>query len=160
MAKKVKKTNGARFLDKHAVSYELVEYRYDENDLNALTICQNMNLPPHIVYKTLIAVGDKSGIIVTAIPSDHELSLKELAAVSGNKKIQLLPLKDLQKETGYIRGGCSPLGLKKAFPLYVAAAIQEIDEFYVNAGTRGTMLKLSTADFIRAAKPTPASISH
>ena len=109
------KTNAARILDKSKTSYELKEYTADESDLSAINVAQNVGLPIEQVYKTLVARGDKTGVIIACIPGNHQLHLKGLASLSGNKKVEVVSLKEVQPLTGYIRGGVSPIGMKKHY---------------------------------------------
>ena len=118
MAKKIEKTNAARLLDKAGISYRLIPYEFDENDLAAHHVAESLGQDIAKVFKTLVLRGDRTGHIVCVIPGDCEVNLKSLAKVSGNKKVEMIPMKDLLAVTGYIRGGCSPVGMKKRFPTY------------------------------------------
>lgn len=142
------KTNAARILDKGRISYELKEYSVDESDLSAVTVAQKVGLSIEQVYKTLVARGDKTGIIVACIQGDHELHLKELATLSGNKKVEIVSLKEVQPLTGYIRGGVSPIGMKKNYPVFFDLAITKQEKVAVSAGLRGLQLFLSPTDLI------------
>ncbi len=136
------KTNAMRRLDAAKIPYEVKEYTVDENDLSGLHIATQINLPFSQVFKTLVAKGDKSGVVVFCIPVDKEIDLKHAAVVTGNKKIEMLHVKDLLATTGYIRGGCSPIGMKKKFPTYIDESAQNFDRITVSAGIRGAQLLL------------------
>lgn len=135
----MKKTNAIRLLEQAKVDFQLIEYTYDPENLDVAKIAADNGLELAIIYKTLIAKGDKTGPLVAVLPGDQSLSLKKLASLSGNKKIALLPIKDLQKTTGYVRGGCSPIGLRKALPVYMDQRAAELEQLFVNAGTRGIL---------------------
>ena len=153
------KTNAARFLDQIGILYELRQYEVDPGDLAAETVAAKIGLPSGQLFKTLVAQGDKHGICMAVIPGDTELDLRALAAASGNRKIQLVPVKDLQKLTGYIRGGVTAIAAKKAYPVYADKSIERFDLISVSAGTRGLQILLSPADYLRVAKATLASIA-
>jgi Cys-tRNA(Pro)/Cys-tRNA(Cys) deacylase len=142
------KTNAARILDQSKISYELKKYTVDESDLSAVTVAQKIGLPIEQVYKTLVARGDKTGVIVACIQGDHELHLKGLAALSGNKKVEVVSLKEVLPLTGYIRGGVSPIGMKKHYPVFIDLDIEKLDKIAVSAGLRGLQLFLSPKDLI------------
>ncbi len=142
------KTNAARILDQNKIAYELKEYVSDESDLSAFNVARKIGLPVEQVYKTLVARGDKTGIIVACIQGDQELNLKSLAALSKNKKVDLVPLKEIQPLTGYIRGGVSPLGLKKNYPVFIQVDILKLEKVAVSAGMRGLQLFLQPGDLI------------
>lgn len=137
------KTNAMRLLDSAKISYKAIEYEYDENNLSGLLIAEETALPPEMVFKTLVAKGDKNGYLVFCIPVCSELDLKKAAKVSGDKKIEMLHVKDLLSTTGYIRGGCSPIGMKKKFPTYFDETIVLFDEITVSAGVRGCQLMIN-----------------
>lgn len=137
------KTNAMRLLDSAKISYKAIEYEYDENNLSGLLIAKESGLPPEMVFKTLVAKGDKNGYLVFCIPVCSELDLKKAAKVSGDKKIEMLHVKDLLSTTGYIRGGCSPIGMKKKFPTYFDETIILFDEITVSAGVRGCQLMIN-----------------
>ena len=140
---KIQKTNAARLLDKANVPYELVPYAVDENDLSAAHLARQLGLDAARVFKTLVLHGDKSGHFVCILPGDSELDLKEAAKASSNKRCALLPMKDLFPLTGYVRGGCSPLAMKKRFPTYLDESAQLFDAIYISAGQRGLQIKLA-----------------
>jgi Cys-tRNA(Pro)/Cys-tRNA(Cys) deacylase len=153
------KTNAARFLDQIGIRYELRQYEVDPGDLAAETVAAKIGVPPGQLFKTLVAQGDRHGICMAVIPGDTELDLKALAAASDNRKIQLVPVKDLQKLTGYIRGGVTAIAAKKGYPVYADKSIERFDLISISAGTRGLQILLSPADYLRVAKATLASIA-
>ncbi len=136
----MKKTNAIRLLEKAKIQFNLVEYHYHPDKLELSQIAADNHLELKSVYKTLITKGDKTGPLVAVVPGDQSLNLKKLAACSGNKKIALIPVADLQKTTGYIRGGCSPIALKKPLAVYIDQRVMSLEEVFVNAGTRGLLL--------------------
>lgn len=144
------KTNAARILEQLGIDFSLREYLVDENDLSAVSVAGKIGLPPDQVFKTLVVRGDRTGILLAIVPGDSELNLKRLASVSGNKSVALVPLKEVQPLTGYIRGGVSPLGTRKRFPAFLDDSAEVWDELAVSAGIRGTQLLLAPADLIRA----------
>ena len=148
MAKKIEKTNAARLLDKAGVPYELIPYEFDENDLAARHVADSLGQDIASVFKTLVLRGDRTGYVVCVVPGDAEVHLKSLAKVSGNKKVEMIAMKDLLGVTGYIRGGCSPIGMKKKFPTYFHSTALDFNFIYVSAGVRGLQLKISPADLI------------
>lgn len=149
MAKeKISKTNAMRFLDQKKKEYEILTYEYDENHLGAEHVCEAIQKSPSEVFKTLIFEGNQSGYLVGFVPSDCEIDEKKLAKISGNKKVNLIPMKDIEKITGYIRGGVSPLGLKKSFPIYAHQSILEIESFSFSAGKRGFQIFMETKDLL------------
>ena len=149
----VKKTNVMRLLDKQKIKYALFEYHYDPNNLELKKPVHDSAAVP-LIYKTLVVKGDKTGIVVAVIDRDATLHLKRLAKASGNKKITLIAVKELLPTTGYIRGGCSPIGMKKPFPVFIDAQAQEEEIIYVNAGMRGLLLGLLPADLQQVANAT------
>ena len=148
----MKKTNAARLLDKAKITYELIPYEVDENDLSAIHVAASLNEDIDCVFKTLILKGDKTGHFVCVIPGDKEVDLKLAAKASGNKKCDLIPMKELLPLTGYIRGGCSPIGMKKPFPTYIHVTCLQFPYIYISAGQRGLQFKLSPVDLIREIK--------
>lgn len=144
--KKLEKTNAARLLDAAGIAYELVPYLVDENDLSAPHIAEQLGEPLEQVFKTLVLKGDRSGYFVCVLPGGEELDLKKAAKASGNKSCDLIPMKELLPLTGYIRGGCSPVGMKKPFPTYFEESAQLYDYIYVSAGVRGLQFRISPAD--------------
>ncbi len=149
---KINKTNVARLMDKAKVNYELIPYEVDENDLSAIHVAASLGEDIECVFKTLVLHGEKSGYFVCVIPGEHEVDLKMAAKASGNKKCDLIPMKELLPLTGYIRGGCSPIGMKKHFPTYIHSTCLDHDFIYVSAGQRGLQIKLAPQDLIREAK--------
>lgn len=145
------KTNAARLLDRAGISYELRAYEVDQDDLSAPHVAAAIGLPPAQVFKTLVARGDKTGVLMACIPGDSELDLKALAAASGDKKIELAPLKDLLPLTGYVRGGVSPLAAKKPYPLYLDFSSAQWPFISVSAGMRGLQMLVAPGDLARAA---------
>lgn len=146
---KINKTNVARLLDKAKVPYQLVPYEVDENDLSAIHVAEQLDENVEQVFKTLILHGDKSGYFVCVIPGADEVDLKKAAKVSGNKKCEMIPVKELLPLTGYIRGGCSPIGMKKHFPTYIHFSAEQFDNIYISAGQRGLQVLLAPADLVR-----------
>lgn len=143
------KTNAIRILESHKIKFETVSYEVDENDLSGETVALKVGADPETVFKTLVCIGDKTGHVVFCIPVTQELNLKKAAAISGNKKIEMIKLKDLLPLTGYIRGGCSPVGMKKLFPTYFNETAQLFENIYLSAGVRGTQIKLSPDDLLK-----------
>lgn len=146
---KIKKTNAVRLLDQAGVSYKLIPYEVDETDLSAVHVASSLGEDAGQVFKTLVMQGDKNGHFVCVIPGEQEVDLKLAARVSGNKKCEMLPLKELLSVTGYIRGGCSPLGMKKHFPTYVHPIALLYDFIYISAGVRGLQIKINPQDLVR-----------
>jgi len=146
------------------IRYELREYEVDPNDLAAETVAAKIGLPPEQVFKTLIArvegKSDRNGICMAVIPGDQELNLKALAAAAGERKIQLVPVKELQALTGYIRGGVTALAAKRDFPVYVDETIELFDVVSISAGIRGLQILIAPGDYLRATKGTIAALGH
>lgn len=158
MKEKIAKTNAARLLDKANVAYQLIPYEVDEDDLSAVHVASSLGENIEQVFKTLVLHGDKSGYFVCVIPGEHEVELKLAAKVSGNKKCDLIPVKELLPLTGYIRGGCSPLGMKKHFPTYIHESCTRFPHIYVSAGIRGLQIKIAPQDLVKEAKATICSL--
>lgn len=158
MSSKNIKTNVARFLQKKGVKFDLIPYEVDENDLGAEHVAESLSENVEQVFKTIVLHGDKSGYIVGVLPGNHEIDLKKLARVSGNKKCEPLPLKDLLPTTGYIRGGCSPIGMKKKFQTYIHTTVNSFPYVFVSAGVRGVQLKISPVDLIEQTEAVVADI--
>ena len=150
MAKKIEKTNAARLLDKAGITYKLVPYEFDENDLAVQHVADSLGQDIAQVFKTLVLHGDRTGYIVCVVPGNAEVDLKALAKVSGNKKVEMIPMKDLLGVTGYIRGGCSPVGMKKRFPTYFHSTATDFETIFVSAGVRGLQIEIAPADLIGA----------
>ena len=147
------KTNAMRILDKNGIKYTSVEYEVDESDLSGISAAAKTQLPPEMMFKTLTLKGDKSGFVVFCIPVNRELDLKKCAAISKNKKVELVAVKDLLMITGYIRGGCSPIGMKKAFPTYFDIDVTKQKDITISAGCRGCQLIVDSKellDFLKA----------
>jgi Cys-tRNA(Pro)/Cys-tRNA(Cys) deacylase len=138
----MKKTNAMRLLDQAKVDYTLITFPYDQQAAIQDRVFSDPDFDLSSLYKTLVAKGDKTGICVAVIPIDQQLSYKKLAKLSGNKKMTMLPLKDLQQTTGYVRGGCSPIGMKKAFPTWIDLSAEHKSSITVNAGQRGALIQL------------------
>lgn len=159
MAKKIEKTNAARLLDRAKIEYSLVPYEVDENNLAAEHVAESLNEPIELVYKTLVLKGDKTGFFVCVIQGNKEINLKAAAKVSGNKSCDLIPMKELLPTTGYIRGGCSPIGMKKVFPTYIDCACSDKEKIYISAGVRGLQICISPDDLIHYTRSTTADIT-
>ena len=159
MAKKIEKTNAARLLDKAGVSYKLIPYEFDENDLAAQHVADSLGQDIARVFKTLVLHGDRTGHVVCVVPGNAEVDLKALAKASGNKKVEMIPMKDLLSVTGYIRGGCSPVGMKKRFPTYFHTTALDFVTIYVSAGVRGLQIEIAPADLIGFVGATVASVA-
>lgn len=145
---KINKTNAARLLDKVKISYELIPYEVDETDLSAVHVAASLGENIDQVFKTLVLYGDKTGYFVCVIPGDKEVNLKLAAKVSGNKSCDMIPMKELLSVTGYIRGACSPVGMKKHFPTYIHETCLEFPYIYVSAGQRGLQIKIDPKELI------------
>ena len=162
--KPAQKTNAARLLDQMGIRYELRQYEVDPDDLAAETVAGKIGLPPEQVFKTLVARPDRSkdrnGVVMAVIPGDQELNLKALAAAAEERKIQLVPVKELQALTGYIRGGVTALAAKHDFPVYVDETIELFDIVSISAGIRGLQILIAPADYLRATKGRVAAIAE
>jgi Cys-tRNA(Pro)/Cys-tRNA(Cys) deacylase len=141
------------------IRYELREYEVDPEDLAAESVAAKIGLPPEQLFKTLVAEGDRHGICMAVIPGDTELNVKALAVASGDRKIQLVPVKELQKLTGYIRGGVTALAAKKAYPVYADTSIERFEAISISAGIRGLQILLAPVDYLRVANATLAAIA-
>lgn len=146
---KINKTNAARLLDKAKIAYELIPYEVDESDLSAVHVAESLGENIEQVFKTLVLQGDKTGYFVCVIPGEEEVNLKYAAKVSGNKSCDLIPMKELLPTTGYIRGACSPIGMKKHFPTYIHETCMLFPYIYVSAGQRGLQIKIAPGDLIK-----------
>ena len=161
MAKqKIEKTNAARLLDRAKIKYELIPYEVDENNLAATHVAEQLGEDIEMVFKTLILSGDRNGYLVCVVPGHHEVDLKAAARASGNKKVEMLPMKELLPTTGYIRGGCSPIGMKKHFPTYIHTTCNDHPFIYISAGVRGLQIRIAPADLIKYVEAKIADISH
>ncbi|HWX92671.1 MAG TPA: Cys-tRNA(Pro) deacylase [Terriglobales bacterium] len=154
------KTNAVRLLDQLGIPYHLREYEVDPDDLAAETVAAKIGMPPEQVFKTLVARGDRNGICLAVIPGNAELDLKALAVASGDRKIQLAPVKELQTLTGYIRGGVTALAGKKDYPAYVDETIELFEGISISAGIRGMQIVLAPADYLKATRGTLAPLAQ
>lgn len=146
---KINKTNAARLLDRSGVRYELIPYEVDENDLAAWHVAEQLGENIEQVFKTLVLRGDKTGLLVCVVPGDAEVDLKKAARASGNKSVEMIHLKELLPATGYIRGGCSPIGMKRPFPTYIHSSCLGFGFIYISAGVRGLQIKIAPDDLVR-----------
>ena len=149
---KITKTNAARLLDKAGISYELIPYEVDPENLAATHVAEQLGEDIERVFKTLVLRGDRNGIFVCVVPGDMEVDLKAAAKISGNKSAEMIAMKELLPTTGYIRGGCSPIGMKKHFPTYIHETCRQFPYIYVSAGVRGLQIKLAPGDLIRESR--------
>lgn len=156
----MKKTNALRILDQYKINYDLVEYQYDEADLSVEKIARDNQLVLAQVFKTLVAKGDKNGVFVAVVPGDCSLNFKLVAKATQNKKVRMIPKAEIQALTGYIRGGCSPIGMKKDFLVFIDSRAYDFDKIYVNAGTRGLLFGTAVNDLAKAAKARVLPISR
>lgn len=154
------KTNAARLLDQMGIHYELREYQVDPNDLAAETVAAKIGLPPEQVFKTLVARGERNGACMVVVPGDQELNLKSLAAAASERKVELVPVKELQSLTGYIRGGVTALAAKRDFPVYADETIELFDVISISAGMRGLQILLAPADYLKATNAELADLSQ
>jgi Cys-tRNA(Pro)/Cys-tRNA(Cys) deacylase len=153
------KTNAVRLLDQLGIQYELRDYEVDPQDLAAETVAAKIGMPPGQVFKTLVARGDRNGICMAVIPGNSELDLKALATGTGDRKIQLVAMKELQALTGYIRGGVTAIGGKKDYPVYADETIEMFDKISISAGIRGMQILLTPADYLKVTKATLAPLA-
>ena len=151
---KHQKTNAARILDRMEITYELVAYEVDESDLSAVHVAAQLGQDVEQVFKTILLRGDRNGVFVCIVPGAEEVNLKLAASVSGNKKAETVAMKELLPLTGYIRGGCSPLGMKKPYPIFLHSSSTQFPFIYISAGQRGLQLKLAPSDLIKAVNAT------
>jgi len=162
--KTAQKTNAARLLDQMGIRYELREYVVDPEDLAAETVAAKIGLPAEQVFKTLVARRsggkERNGVVMAVIPGDQELNLKALAAAAGEKKIELVPVKELLGLTGYIRGGVTALAAKREYPVFVDETIELFDVVSISAGIRGMQILLAPADYLRATKGVMAALGQ
>lgn len=148
MMKKSTKTNVARLMDAAKIRYELVPYEVDEEDLSATHVAEQLGEDIEQVFKTLVLRGNKTGILVCVVPGNAEVDLKKAAQLSGNKSVEMIHQKELLPLTGYIRGGCSPIGMKKTYPTFIHCTCTDFEHIYVSAGVRGIQLRIAPADLI------------
>jgi len=146
------KTNAARILEALGIGYELREYQVDEEDLSAESVARKVGLPPEQVFKTLVCRGDRTGPLFVAVPAAAELDFKAAARISGDRRVEMVPLREVQPLTGYVRGGVTVLGARKDYPAYADETIEVFDVISVSAGIRGTQILLAPADYLRATK--------
>lgn len=156
--KKIKKTNAARILDKLGIDYEIKTYEVDEDDLSAVHVAQVVGMDISKVFKTLVTRGDKTGVVMAVIGGADELNLKALAKASDNKHVEMIALKELFPLTGYVRGGCSPLGAKKNYPVFIDSRALEQEKISISAGQRGMQIIISPKDLVTAANATIANL--
>jgi Cys-tRNA(Pro)/Cys-tRNA(Cys) deacylase len=154
------KTNAARLLDQAGVLYEVREYEVDPNDLSAETVAEKVGLPPEQVFKTLAIRGDRNGVCLAVIPGNMELDLKTLAAVAGDRRSEMLPLKDVQSVTGYVRGAVTALGARKNYPVFADETIELWDVISISAGVRGAQIVLAPGDYLRVTGARTAAIAR
>jgi Cys-tRNA(Pro)/Cys-tRNA(Cys) deacylase len=154
------KTNAVRMLESAGIPYELREYVVDEQDLSAPHVAEAIGMPPEQVFKTLVARGDRSGILMASIPANAELDLKALAAASANKKVELVAVKEVLGLTGYIRGGVSPVGTKKAYPLFLDETADLWDVISVSAGVRGCQMLIAPGDLAKVVEAKKCEIAR
>ena len=145
----MKKTNAMRILDKNKIPYTINEYEYDESDLSAIAMSIKTKVDIDRIFKTLVLLGDKTGNLVACISGETELDLKKLAKVSKNKKVEMIHMKDLLKITGYMRGGCSPLGMKKSFPTYIGNSCLNFETIFISGGKRGIQIEIDPNNLIK-----------
>lgn len=154
----IQKTNAARLLDRAGIDYKLVPYEVDEQNLAADHVASQLGEPLEQVFKTIVLHGDKTGHFVCIVAGNREVDPKKAAKASGNKKSELIPMKELFPVTGYIRGGCTALGMKKKLPAYISEEALSFPFIYVSAGQRGLQIKVSPADWIKATDAVPADL--
>ena len=160
MSMKINKTNAPRLLDKAGISYELIPYEVDENNLAATHVAEQLGEDIRQVFKTLVLRGDRNGIFVCVIPGDKEVDLKAAAKISGNKSAEMIAMKELLPITGYIRGGCSPIGMKKHFPTYIDASASLFGYIYISAGIRGLQIKIAPQELMAFVDARSGEIAH
>ncbi len=153
------KTNAMRMLDAAKIPYEVLEYKVDESDLSGIHIAEQLGFPQEKMFKTLVARGDKTGPLVFCIPVAKEIDLKAAASLTGNKRIEMVHVKDLLGLTGYIRGGCSPIGMKKKFPTWIDVSALQFDKITVSSGTRGAQLLLNRAALLQFVQAKTAELT-
>ena len=154
------KTNACRILDALGIQYETRDYEVDPNDLAAESVAAKINMPAEQVFKTLAVRGDRNGVVVAVVPGNYELDFKALAQLTGDRKVEMVPLKEVQSVTGYIRGGVTALGMKKEYPVFIDETMQLWDLVSVSAGQRGTQIIVAPDDYVRAVKGTYGEISR
>lgn len=160
MAKKIEKTNAARLLDRAKIAYELIPYTVDEDNLAATHVAEELGEDIATVFKTLVLRGDRTGLFVCVVPGDHEVDLKAAARISKNKSSELIAMKELLPTTGYIRGGCSPIGMKKPLPTYIHQSALDHERIYISAGVRGLQIAINPRDLVAFVRAEVADISR
>lgn len=142
------KTNAVRILEAHNIPHQTIEYQFNEEELDAVSVANKIGAEPETVFKTLVARNESNEVLVFVIPGNFELNLKKAAAASGNKKVEMIKVKEIQTLTGYIRGGCSPVGMKKLYPTFIDETAQLFENIYISAGIRGMQLKIAPVSLI------------
>lgn len=156
---KISKTNAARILDRMKIHYELIPYEVDEEHLDACHVADQIGEDIRQVFKTLVLRGDRNGIFICVIPGNREVNLKSAARISGNKSAEMIHVRELLATTGYIRGGCSPIGMKRQFPTFIDSSCMDFDTIYVSAGVRGLQIQIAPNDLISAANARTAELT-
>ena len=146
------KTIAIRMLEQLGIAYELRTYTVSEGELDAISVAGKIGMPPESVFKTLVARGDRTGVLMACVPANSDLDLKKIAVESGNKRVELVPVKEIQSLTGYLRGGVSPLGSKKRYPLFLDRSALEFEKISVSAGTRGIQMIVAPEELARASQ--------
>jgi Cys-tRNA(Pro)/Cys-tRNA(Cys) deacylase len=154
------KTNAARLLDKLAIPYEIREYEFDPDDISAQAVAKKVSMPPEQVFKTLVARGDCTGVLFAVVPANTEIDLKALAHLSGDRRVEIVSLKEVQPLTGYLRGGVTALACKKSYPVFADETMTILDRIAVSAGVRGAQLVLAAADYLKATAGTCGPIAR
>ncbi len=153
------KTIAVRILEQMGLPYQLREYEFSEAELDAVSVARKIDLPPESVFKTLVGRGDRTGVMMACVPGNSDVDLKKLALVSGNKRVELVPVKEIQSLTGYVRGGVSPLGSKKKYPLFIDQSALGFEKISVSAGTRGMQMLVAPRDLLTASQATLVEIA-
>ncbi len=156
---KISKTNAARILDRMKIHYELIPYEVDEEHLDACHVADQIGEDIRQVFKTLVLRGDRNGIFICVIPGNREVNLKSAARISGNKSAEMIHVRELLATTGYIRGGCSPIGMKRQFPTFIDSSCMDFDTIYVSAGVRGLQIQIAPNDLISVANARTAELT-
>lgn len=156
---KISKTNAMRMLDRKKIDYQVKEYTFDIKNLSGEHIAKENNLPVDQLFKTILVKGNKTGYLVVCLEANRELDLKKVAALSNNKSVELVPVKDLEKITRYIRGGCSPIGMKNKFPTFASSSILNRDKVYISGGKRGLQIVISPKDLVAFCQITTGDVS-
>src|ERR1700756_1489295 len=154
------KTNATRILDNLGIGYELREYAVDPDDLSAETVAAKIGLPAEQVFKTLVVRGDRGGVYLAVVPGNNEVDGKALARLTGDRKVELVPLREIQQLTGYIRGGVTALGGKRDYPVYADETIELFDVISISAGVRGTQILIAPADYLRVTSASVGAIAR